>query len=145
MNARRETGLSLITVLFFLVVIGALGGYMLTIFSSQQLAVVSSSQASRAYYAARAGVEWAIWGALNDTAATCGGSAGSPASAQFDVDGFDVTVTCSYRCYQEASVRLKVFAVEAHASQGSFGTAAYAARTIRAAVTDAPSHPAACS
>ena len=58
---RPEAGFSLISAIFLLVVLSALGAFMLMVSSTQHLGMVQDLQGSRAYQAARAGVEWGLY------------------------------------------------------------------------------------
>lgn len=62
---RRSRGFSLITAIFLLVVLAALGAFMVTFTGLQQNTVQADVLGVRAYYAARAGADWAIYRALD--------------------------------------------------------------------------------
>lgn len=59
--ARLQRGFSLVTAIFLLVVLGTLGTLMVTFFAAQQQSSALDVMGSRAYQAARAGVEWAAY------------------------------------------------------------------------------------
>jgi MSHA biogenesis protein MshP len=61
----RSRGFSLITAIFLLVVLAALGAFMVTFTGLQQSTVQADVLGVRAYYAARAGADWAIYRALD--------------------------------------------------------------------------------
>lgn len=61
----RARGFSLITAIFLIVVLAALGAYMVIFTGLQQTTVQADVLGVRAYYAARAGTEWAIFRALD--------------------------------------------------------------------------------
>jgi len=56
-----QRGVSLITAIFLLVVLGTLGTMMVTFFAAQQQSSALDVMGSRAYQAAHAGVEWAAF------------------------------------------------------------------------------------
>lgn len=58
---RRAAGVSLVTAIFVLVVLSALGVAMVTFTSAQQAALGLDIQGSRVYQAARAGAEWGVY------------------------------------------------------------------------------------
>ena len=55
-----QRGFAAIAAIFLVVVLAALGGFMLTFSNTQQLTSAQDVQGSRAYWAARAGLEWGI-------------------------------------------------------------------------------------
>lgn len=133
----RSAGFSIIAALFLLVVLGALGVYMISISHVQHLTTSHAVQGSRAYQAAKAGIEWGIYRATNDGG--CGAFPNTINYGSAGLNGFQVTVTCSVTNHQEQSSTFNVFELSAAADSGSaFGTLGYAARTISASVTDAP-------
>ncbi len=60
-----QRGFSLITAIFLIVVLAALGAYMVIFTGLQQTTLQADVLGVRAYYAARAGAEWAIYRALD--------------------------------------------------------------------------------
>jgi Tfp pilus assembly protein PilX len=58
---RRQQGFSLVTAIFLLVVLAGLGAVMATFFTNQQQSSALDVMGSRAYQAARAGIEWAVY------------------------------------------------------------------------------------
>jgi MSHA biogenesis protein MshP len=92
---RRESGMSLITAIFLLVILAALGALMVSLSSTQQAEAAIDMQGSRAYHAARAGIEY---GAFQAIAGTCAPkvSVTLPSTAPQQFDAFTVvTVSCS--------------------------------------------------
>lgn len=92
-RAARSRGVGLVTAIFLLVVIAGLAVAMVTIFTTQQTSSALDVQGSRAYQAARAGLEWGIF------KQTVEGSCGGPSSFKMDettsLRGFVVTVRCA--------------------------------------------------
>ena len=104
----RQRGFAIVSAIFILVVLAALGAFILNISSSQQLGSALDMQGVRAYQAARAGVEWGMFkvqetpdynfsygnpptavGAANPNLRSCANAGGS-----FPIFGFTVTVSC---------------------------------------------------
>jgi MSHA biogenesis protein MshP len=84
-------GFAILSAIFILVVLAALGAFILSISSQQQTGSALDVQGARAYQAARAGLEWGLYRQLRD---------GSCANASFiptatTLAGFTVSVTCS--------------------------------------------------
>src|SRR5690242_11000769 len=62
-----ERGFALMAALFIVVTLAAIGVYLVTISTGQVAASTQDEQATRAYQAARAGVEWAAYRVLIDS------------------------------------------------------------------------------
>lgn len=92
--ASMQRGVAIISALFLLVVIAALGAFMLTFSNTQQLTAAQDLNGSRAYWAARAGLEWAIPQVMSTNSCPT-------ATSTFVVDGFDVNVACATATYHE--------------------------------------------
>lgn len=97
----RCRGFALVTAIFLLVVLAALGAFIVTVSTTQQVGAALDVQGVRAYYAARAGVEWGLYRVRVDglscapaPASTSLPALSFPASAT-TLQGFVVTVACS--------------------------------------------------
>lgn len=89
-----QRGMGLVTAIFLLVVLSALGVAMLTLFSTQQATSSLDELGARAYQAARAGVEWGVFQQMQKK--TCASSTfAMPATTNTTLSGFTVTVTCT--------------------------------------------------
>ncbi len=98
-NHKAERGFAIVTAIFILVVLAALGGFMVTIATSQQIGSALDVQGVRAYQAAKAGLEWGIYKRQRDgmacvTGAGTTNSFALPAGAT-TLSGFRVTVVCT--------------------------------------------------
>ena len=69
----RQSGFLLVTAIFLLVILAALGAFILTISGTQQTSSALDVQGARAYQAARAGIEWASDQLLITAAGGCAG------------------------------------------------------------------------
>lgn len=111
-------GFSLPTAIFLLVILALLGAFMVSLSTTQNVMSAHDVQGSRAYHAARAGMEWALYN-LKPPATAC-----PAASTTFPVDGFSVTVTCAPAgspatpSYDEAGTTRYIFYVASTASAG---------------------------
>lgn len=117
-----------ITTIFLLVVLAAIGGFMLTFSNTQHLTSAQDLQGSRAYWAANAGLEWGISSVINQPAATvvCPASPTSlPGGLDLFEGGFTVVVTCNIVSYSEGAKTIKILSLTsvAHntATSGSWG------------------------
>lgn len=105
MRATGQRGFTIVSAIFILVVLAALGAFIAVVSTTQQVGSAMDVQGARAYQAARAGIEWGayqVWannatrngaGASN----SCGfanASFGFPAAAA-TLSGFTVTVSCT--------------------------------------------------
>lgn len=121
----RARGFSLLTATFLLVVLAALGAFMVIFTGLQQSTVQADVLGVRAYYAARAGAEWAMYRALDpdNTIApgpagfvACGAASGTLSTMGGSLSPFTVVVTCSAPTdYDEAGKTIRVFQLTATA------------------------------
>ncbi|MDO8285734.1 MAG: hypothetical protein Q7T69_12065 [Rhodoferax sp.] len=95
--SRTQQGFAAIAAIFLIVALAALGGYMVSFSNSQQITSAQDVQGSRAYWAARAGLEWGVANHL--AAAAC-----SAASTGLAIEGFTVTVTCRMATYTDTGI-----------------------------------------
>jgi MSHA biogenesis protein MshP len=94
---RARRGFTLVSVLFVLVVLTALGAALAQVSLRQQLGSAAEIEAARALQGARAGLEWAAFQVLRNPAPPAAAPA-CFAAASFTVSGLDgitVTVSCS--------------------------------------------------
>lgn len=94
-GARRHRGFSLISAIFLLVVIAGLGAAMLNISGTQHTSSALDVQGTRAYHAARSGIEWGVYQMANPPAAACFASPSSFVPPAPTLTAFTVTVTCT--------------------------------------------------
>jgi MSHA biogenesis protein MshP len=105
-ETRGQRGFSIVTAIFLIVILAALGVFIVSVTGLQQSSSRLDVQGVHAYQAARAGVEWAAYQALdpNNNQPGIGGTDNLPAcpAATTTLTGlagslsaFSVTVTCS--------------------------------------------------
>lgn len=123
---RNQQGYTLVNALFILVVLAALGAFMVTMSGVQSRTPVLALQGARAYQAAQAGIEWGI---AQGAAGACA------ASSAFVVEAFAVTVTCTSTPVSEGTTTYNVYELSALAEMGSYGSSEYVSRRIEARVT----------
>jgi MSHA biogenesis protein MshP len=104
-----QKGFAAIAAIFLVVVLAAMGAFMLTFSNTQQLTSAQDVQGTRAYWAARAGLEWGI----GFVRAQPAGAAVCPASptilAPAVIGGFTVVVTCNRLNYIEGGATVNIF------------------------------------
>ena len=88
----RARGFTIVSAIFILVVLAALGAFIVSVSTNQQIGSALDVQGVRAYQAARAGLEWGLYRQLQD--ASCVGAT-SFAPAASTLSGFTVTVACT--------------------------------------------------
>lgn len=93
---RRSAGVGLVTAVFLLVVLSGLAVALVSLFTSQQVSSSLDEQGARAYQAARAGAEWALF--QQSVAKKCPASPTTFALAgNTSLASFTVTVTCAQK------------------------------------------------
>ena len=123
-----QSGFAAISAIFLLVVLAALGAFMVSISSSQQLSSAQDVQGSRAYWAAQAGLEWAL-GSLAVTPTAC-----PTPPAPFVVEGFTLAMTCTASSFNEAGAAVVIYSLTSTASMGGFpGGLGYVERSLSVA------------
>ena len=94
--AKRQQGVSLFAAIFLIVVLAALGAFLVTVTGLQHSSSALDIQGARAYQAARAGIEWGAYRALQDN--SCAAGTFSPGGTLAD---FTVAVTCTAIPYSD--------------------------------------------
>ena len=124
-----QRGFAAIAALFILVVLAALGAFMVSISSSQQITSAQDVQGSRAYWAARAGMEWAL-GSLAAVPAACPTPPGS-----FSIEGFSIVMGCTRSTFDEGGVTRVIYSLSSRASVGgAAGAVGFVERSVSASV-----------
>lgn len=110
---KLQKGFSLITAIFLLVVIAALGTFAVTLTTTQNQSQAVDAMAARGYQAALAGIDVAAYHvALSSVAWTAGCPATTAVSFTDNrLAPFAVTVSCSAASYVEGTATLWVYAV----------------------------------
>lgn len=133
MNAQR--GFAIASAIFLLVVLALLGAMVVTLSNTQQIGQTRDMLGSRAYYAARAGIEWGIYQALRNSSCTASSTLPALAGA---AAGFAVQVTCAQpgsQPFVEAGNSVRVYQLTATATRGTLGSLDYAERQLKAVVS----------
>jgi MSHA biogenesis protein MshP len=97
---KTERGFASIAAIFLLVVMAALGGFMLTFSNTQQLTSALDLKGSQAYWAARAGLEWGLGSVIRQASITAACPTTDTTLTGF-AGGFTVVVTCKMQEYTE--------------------------------------------
>lgn len=134
---RTQGGFAAIAAIFLVVVLAALGGFMLSFSNTQQFSSVQDVQGSKAYWAARAGMEWAVVAIPPAGLATPNACTVSAPPAA--IDGFTITIGCTKGTYADTGATTGVsptaiFRITVTASTGTVGSIGYAERSVTASV-----------
>jgi len=126
----RTSGFAAIAAMFLLVVLAGLGAFMVSFSNTQQLSAAQDIQGTRAYWAARAGLEWAI-------AAVVLNPASCPASPPTSVDtgsSFSLTLVCTPYSYLEGGATVQIYTFESRASTSplAVGSLGFVERSLSA-------------
>lgn len=135
---RMQKGFSLVTAIFLLVVLGGLGAVMMTFFSAQQQSSAQDVLGSRAYQAARAGIEWSAFQILRN-GKDCAVVTQTLAAGTFNgtLSSFVVAVTCTATTHPESGApggTRTVFRITSTASRGTAGQPDFVERRIDATI-----------
>lgn len=128
----KQRGFAAVAAIFLVVVLAALGGFMLTISNTQHLTSAQDVQGSRAYWTARAGLEWGISKISTDPAlcpnATMTALVPTAATPTLlsALDGFTLSIQCARNSYTEGATspviyQLNVVAFRTGQAVGSVG------------------------
>ena len=122
---QTSRGFAAMSAVFLLVVLAGLGAYMLSFSNVQHIVSAQDVLGTRAYWAARAGLDWGTASAGN----------GCPSPGRFELDGFTVQVTCSKRSYTDGAdvVDVLVFQSQA-ANNAAVGSPGYVERSLSASL-----------
>jgi|TARA_B110000908_G_scaffold145632_1_gene176051 MSHA biogenesis protein MshP len=142
----KERGFASIVALFLLVVMAAMGSFMLTFSNTQQLASAQDIKGSQAYWAARAGLEWGMGYVIRQPAGTVECADLPDESTGFDgvfteeLTGFDggftVEVTCKKSVYTEGVKNIKIFSITSVANNNPAmpGNVGFIERSVSASI-----------
>ncbi len=131
--ASVQRGFSLVTAIFLLVVIAALGTFAVTLSTTQQQNAAADVMGVRAYQAARAGIEWAAFGVSQTASGVWTGCV--PTTTLTGVGGtlspFSVTVLCATPAsYVDGTSTIWVYNVTSTATAGTVGSPGFVERDV---------------
>lgn len=126
---RTQRGFAAISAIFLVVVLAALGAFMVTFSNTQQLTSAQDLQGTRAYWAARAGLEWGIGSVIATPVCRT-----SPTT--LTIDSFSVVITCTKQTYTEALATPNIFQFTsvAHSAGATVGSVGYIERSLSASI-----------
>lgn len=129
-----QDGFSIITAIFLLVVLGALGTMMVTFFVGQQQSSALDVMGSRAYQASRAGIEWAAYQVALSPANASAPVGCATSFAANTLGGtlapFAVTVSCATPVSAVEGTTIWVYDITSTATYGAAGSPDYVERVL---------------
>lgn len=134
LNALR--GFGLVSALFIVVVLALIGSAMVSIGAGTRTAYSLNLQGTKAYYAAKSGLEWGTYKVAPSAASGGTPPYNCPASptlltfTQGGIAGFRATVTCSQVAFIEGGGNYKMFQISALGEYGIQGNVDYVSRRL---------------
>lgn len=126
-----ESGFVLPSAIFLLVVLAALATYMVTLSRTTHISSALDIQGSRAYQAARAGIEWGAWQLLQNPTPSCA-AAPPPLTLSGTLAAFSVNVSCVQSgAYTDGADTVLVYQITSTATSGLPGNVDYVERQIQ--------------
>ena len=130
-TAPQQTGFAIVSAIFLLVVLAALGGFMLTFSSVQQTTVGQDVLGVRAYQAARTGIEWGAYQIVNGGPSCVASTTLGALNA--DLAPYTVVVTCTtFTPANENGAAVTMYQITSTATRGAVGTPLYVERRLTA-------------
>lgn len=133
MKQLRSTprGVAAISALFLLVVLAALGAFMITFSNTEQLTSAQDVKGTQAYWAARAGLDWAIPQVIASNSCPA-------ATSTFVVDSYTVQTTCATSSFNEGvtatMVNITSLACQPSPCGAAAGGISYVERSVSASL-----------
>lgn len=128
----QQGGFAMVSAIFLMVVLALLGGLMVSMSNSQQIASVRDLGGTRTYYAARAGIEWGVYQTLQNNSCPASTSLPNAVSAT----GYSVQVSCvASGPYDEGGASVTLYQITSTASTGTPGQHDRAERQLQAVVS----------
>lgn len=110
-SAARQRGFTLVTAVFLITILFLLSAYMISFRVYQDAGVSLDTLGTRAYAAARSGIEWGAFNSLRN--GNCAGP--TPLAMGGTLSGFTVTVTCTRTAFNEAGATVNMDTIVATA------------------------------
>ena len=111
---RHQGGFSIATAIFVIVILAALGAFLVTIGSGQQIGLAQDIGGIRVFQAARAGIDWGTYEVLNTSGTfrtACNGAGGTTATlpALTGMTGITVKVDCTSVAYSDGASAFRTY------------------------------------
>lgn len=120
---KKARGFTLVSAIFLLVVIAALGAFAVSVSTTQHRTSAMDVQGARAYQAARAGIEWGAFQVLRGGAFRTACDAGPASQVITPLPGTLADFTATVQCAQTATVEngapVPIYRITSTATQGT--------------------------
>ena len=121
-----QSGFAAIAAIFVVVILAALGSFMVAISNSEQLSSSDDYRGYMAYWSARSGLEWGF--SMVKSAGTCPAT-----STTLSIGEYSFVATCTSSVYVDGGVSSTIFVVTSVASTGvGVGSIGYIERSVTA-------------
>jgi MSHA biogenesis protein MshP len=135
-HKNRQSGFVLPTAIFLLVVLAALGGYMVSLSRTSHISSALDIQGGRAYQAARTGIEWAAWQVvdpqgLQPSPTPCPASP-TALTLTGTLAAFSVAVDCTRTLETDGADTVAIYQITSTATSGVAGEIDYVERQVQA-------------
>lgn len=140
----RQKGFSLVSAIFLLIILAALGAYMVTIGSTSRATSTAALQGARAYQAARSGIDWSVF-QINPPISQANARIACDNDIQAatvtltapGLNGFTVNTTCSWTEHsQQGTNNITVYTLGSTATfGGNYGDPDFVQRRITATIS----------
>ena len=128
---QAQRGFAIVAAIFLLVVLSALGAFMLTFSTVQHITSAQDVQGTRAYQAARTGIEWGAYQVLISSSCPLSTSLMAGGTQA----GFSIVVQCnSFPSTTEGGNTVNMYQIISTASQGTVSSATYVERQLQATI-----------
>lgn len=129
---RSQRGFSIVSAIFLMVILAALGAAILTFSTAQHTSSAQDLEASRAYQAARAGIEWGLYQVITPVGAPAAAACTTAGLAlSGNLSGFTVAVSCTRTTDTEAGATVEVYQITSTATSGVVGSVQYVERQLQ--------------
>ena len=108
---RRQAGFTLVTAIFLITILFLLAAFMIGFRVYQDASISLDTLGTRAYAAARSGVEWGAYQSLRN--GSCAGT--TTLALAGTLDGYTVTVACVRNAFNEAGITVNIDTIVARA------------------------------
>ena len=137
---KKQKGFSAIIAVILIVLFAFIGTYMATLSNVSAFNTAQSAGSMQAWFAAKSGFEWAVYDAIQNSAANLNCNAAGPSFTLSGgaTNGFNIQITCTSSSVTEGGTPYNVFGLTSVADKNSVGSITYVSRTINASITDAP-------
>lgn len=130
-----ESGFVLPAAIFLLVILGALGAYMVSLSRTSHISSALDIQGGRAYQAARAGIEWGAWQVVDPQAIQPSPTPCPASPTALTLSGtlvaFTVNVSCARTLATDGADSVTIYQITSTATAGVAGEVDYVERQIQ--------------